>query len=87
MDIMFLKDRRRRPEGGWMGANQNSSPEFGLCPKINPKSLSSNSASANKTTREIDDKNSTQNGLSPLRHFTEHLVCVFEKSPRGWKLN
>jgi hypothetical protein len=21
-----------------MGANQNSSPEFGLCPKINPKS-------------------------------------------------
>jgi hypothetical protein len=27
-----------------MGANQNSSPELGLCPKINPKPLSSNSA-------------------------------------------
>jgi hypothetical protein len=25
-----------------MGANQNSSPEFSLCHKINPKSLSSN---------------------------------------------
>jgi hypothetical protein len=34
--------------------------------------------SANKTTREIDDKNS----LSPLRHFTEHLVGVFRKLPR-----
>jgi hypothetical protein len=25
-----------------MRANQNSSPEFGLCPKFNPKPLSSN---------------------------------------------
>jgi hypothetical protein len=29
--------------GGWMGANQNFSPKLGLCPKINPTSLSSNS--------------------------------------------
>jgi hypothetical protein len=34
--------------------------------------------SDNKTTREIDDKNS----LSPLSHFTEQLVGVFEKLPR-----
>jgi hypothetical protein len=27
-----------------MGANQNSSPGLGLCPKMNPKLLSSNSA-------------------------------------------
>jgi hypothetical protein len=38
---------------------------------------------ANKTTQEIDNKDSTQkNSLSPLRHFTEHLVGVFEKLPR-----
>jgi hypothetical protein len=55
-----------------MRANQNFSPEFGLCPKINPKSLSSNSVSANKTTREIDDKNSTQKRFisSPVFHRT-----------------
>jgi hypothetical protein len=34
---------------------------------------------ANKTTREIDNKNSAQNSLSPLEHFTERLVGVFEK--------
>jgi hypothetical protein len=34
---------------------------------------------ANETTQEIDDKNSTQNSLSPLGHFTEHMVGVFEK--------
>jgi hypothetical protein len=42
---------------------------------------------ANKTTREIDSKHSTQNSLSPLEHFTEHLVGVFKKSPWEIKLN
>jgi hypothetical protein len=28
-----LKDRRRRPEGGWMGANQNSSRNLAYVPK------------------------------------------------------
>jgi hypothetical protein len=37
---------------------------------------------ASKTTREIDDKNRLKNSLSPLRHFTEHLVSVFGKLPR-----
>jgi hypothetical protein len=38
---------------------------------------------ANKTTQEIDNKKTRfKNNLSPLRHFTEHLVGVFEKSPR-----
>jgi hypothetical protein len=32
----YLKDRRRRPDGGWMRANQNFSTELGLYPKINP---------------------------------------------------
>jgi hypothetical protein len=37
-----LKDQRRRPEGGgWMGANQKSSTELGLSPKIDPTRLSS----------------------------------------------
>jgi hypothetical protein len=31
-----------------------------------------------KSTTKIDSKNS----LSPFRHFTEHLVGVFEKLPR-----
>jgi hypothetical protein len=34
---------------------------------------------ANKTTQEIVNKSSTHNSLSPLRHFPEHLVRVFEK--------
>jgi hypothetical protein len=39
----ILKDRRRRSERGWMGANQNSPMELGLYLKINPKHFSSNS--------------------------------------------
>jgi hypothetical protein len=39
-----VKDRKRRPEGGWMRANQNFSHELGLYPRINSMSLSSNSA-------------------------------------------
>jgi hypothetical protein len=42
-----LKDRRSRPEGRWIGANQNSSRELGLCPINDPTPLSSNLA---KTT-------------------------------------
>jgi hypothetical protein len=38
----FMKYRRRRPEGGWMGANQNSSSELGLYPKSDLTHLSSN---------------------------------------------
>jgi hypothetical protein len=34
---------------------------------------------ASKITREIDDKIDSKNSLSPLRHFTEHLVGVFVK--------
>jgi hypothetical protein len=40
---------------------------------------------ANKITREIDDKIDLRNCLSPLRHFTEHLVGVSEKLP--WESN
>jgi hypothetical protein len=36
-----LKDRRRRPEGV-NGSQLKFLTEFGLCPKINPKPLSSN---------------------------------------------
>jgi hypothetical protein len=83
-----------------MGANQNSSPEFGLCPKINPKntlfSFDQDSTAIAKlfalvaehrtvlmrqherSTTKINSKSS----LSPLRHFTEHLVGVFGKLPR-----
>jgi hypothetical protein len=39
----ILKDRRRWPEGGWMRANKNSSPELGSYPKMNLTYLSSNS--------------------------------------------
>jgi hypothetical protein len=45
--LLIAKDERRRPEGGWLGANQNSSRELGLYPKPNTSHLSSNSA---KTT-------------------------------------
>jgi hypothetical protein len=38
-----LEDRRKRPEGGWMRANQNSSQELYLYHRINPMPLSSNS--------------------------------------------
>jgi hypothetical protein len=37
---------------------------------------------ANRTTREIDDKDRLENSLSPLRHFTEHLAGVLGKLPR-----
>jgi hypothetical protein len=38
---------------------------------------------ASKTTREIDDKKTRlKTSLSPLRHFTKHLVSVFGKLPR-----
>jgi hypothetical protein len=86
-----------------MGANQNSSPEFGLYPKNQPETplfylgqdriaidkpsifgtglgpATKAQKGANKTTRKIDDKTRLKNSLSPLRHFTEHLVGVFEK--------
>jgi hypothetical protein len=39
------------------------------------------------TTQRIDNKNSTQNSLSPLEHFTEHLVGVFEKLLRENELD
>jgi hypothetical protein len=38
----FGEGPKMATRGGWMGANQNSSMEFDLCPKINPKPLSSN---------------------------------------------
>jgi hypothetical protein len=42
---------------------------------------------ASKTTREIDDKNRLETSLSPLRHFTEHLVNEFVKLSRENDLN
>jgi hypothetical protein len=40
-----------------------------------------------KTTSEIDDKNRIKNSLCPQKHFTEHLIDAFEKSPRKSNLN
>jgi hypothetical protein len=42
---------------------------------------------ARKITCEIDDKNRLKNSLYPHRHFTEHLVGTFRKSPRESDLN
>jgi hypothetical protein len=39
------------------------------------------------TTQEIDSKTRSRNSLSPLGHFTEHLVGVFEKLLRENKLD
>jgi hypothetical protein len=39
----WMKNRRRRSEEGWMRANQNSSIELGLYPKVDSMSLSYNS--------------------------------------------
>jgi hypothetical protein len=41
---VYLKNRRRRSEGGWMRVNQNSSMEHDLYPKFDPTRLSSSSA-------------------------------------------
>jgi hypothetical protein len=40
---------------------------------------------ATKTTQEIIKKTILKSSLSPLRHFTEHLVDVFGKLP--WENN
>jgi hypothetical protein len=41
--ILKVKDRRRRPEGGWMRGNQNFLQELDLYLEIDPTPLSSNS--------------------------------------------
>jgi hypothetical protein len=38
-----FKGPEKATREGWMGANQNSSTELGIYPKINPTRLSSNS--------------------------------------------
>jgi hypothetical protein len=40
-----------------------------------------------KTSYEIDNRNQLKNSLSPLSHFTEHLMGVFRKLPLKSDLN
>jgi hypothetical protein len=44
-----------------MGANQNSSPKFGLCPKINPKPLSLTRSKPHSYSKAVSPRNQARN--------------------------
>jgi hypothetical protein len=71
-----------------MGANQNSSREFDLCPKIDPTRLSSNSITTEtqidagkNTCKTMATKIRPKISSSPHRYFIEHLADMFGKPP------
>jgi hypothetical protein len=47
-----------QPEGGWMGANQNSYARASICPKFKPKA---------KTLQEGDEHTNQQDRNDPLK--------------------
>jgi hypothetical protein len=76
---LYLKDRRRRPEGGeW---EPIKIPHRNLAYIPNSEMVLARPRA--KSTTKIRSKNS----LYPHRHFTKHLVGTFGKPPRESDLN